>query len=271
MIEYEQTDGCGSVRVKTTEGFAVLSFACSNPTRPLSLQCRVSAGSSSHLAGVIVENLVERYCPSVLVVEGDNTQLRYKPKIAQMFRCWTQDSQSVYAEAFSSRDLFNRVCSMSAAMQKYDLVRVQNEDIQFFKSRDVLKKIRENTMPFEFLSIKEECDYSIRSSCVNCVRDIISTATAALPLLSEKKQQPFIQAIALLEAKQQEGGRGFDVKHSYIQEAANAILLPCIVQFGNTHPFTQRIFAEFSKTTSKYIAASQEFMDNHAEILDSDS
>ena len=105
MIEYEQTDGCGSVRVKTTEGFAVLAFACSNPTQPLSLQCRVSAGSSSHLAGVIVENLVERYCPSVLVVEGDNTQLRYKPKIAQMFRCWTQDSQSVYAEAFSSRDL----------------------------------------------------------------------------------------------------------------------------------------------------------------------
>lgn len=271
MIEYEQTDGCGSVRVNTVEGFAVVSFDCSNPTRPLSLQCRVSAGSSSRLAGFVIENLAERYEPSVLVVESENTELRYKPKLCEMFRCWTQNSQSVYAKAFSSRDLFSRVCNISCAMQQYDLVRIQNEEIQLFKSRDVLKKIRERTKPFEFLSIKEECDYTIRSSCVDCVRDIISTAQAALPLLSEKKREPFAEAIALLQAKQQEGGRGFDVKHSYIQETANALLLPCIVQFGNTHPFTQKVFGEFSKTTSRYITASESFLDSHAEILDTNS
>ena len=270
MIQHEKTDGGGSVRVKSPDGFAVVAYTLSNPTSPLSVQCSISGGSTPRFAVAVMESLVQKYTPSVLFVETSATELKYKPKIDELFRCWTADSQSLYAEAFSSRELFNRVCSITAAMQNYDFVRVNSEEMQFFRTHDVMKKIRENTKPFEFLNIKEECDYSIRGSCVDCVRDLVSTARNTLNLLPEKQQIPFLEALNLIENKQRHGGYAFDTKHSYIQETVNALVLPAIVKYGN-HQFTQNLVNALSKTTSSYVSASEEFLNNYAEILESNS
>jgi hypothetical protein len=268
MIQHEKTDNGGSVRVKSPEGFSTVHFTYSNPDSPLSLWCSVSAGSLPHLSSAVVSSLVERYAPSVLLVESDRTEIRYAPKIGSLFRCWTHGKQSVLAEAFSSRDMFNRVCSLSYAMQNTDFVRVEGDEMKLYGYHAVLSKLRENTMPFEFLNLKEECDHSIKFASAKCVERITAAAIAALPTLPKSQYKRFNQALHEISVRQQ-GERGFDTRYSYIQEVVTAVLLPAVVRFGSDHLFTQTVFAEFSDSASIYVKACEDFLTEHGEIDDS--
>lgn len=268
MIQHEKTDNGGSVRVKSTEGFATVHFTYSNPDSPLSLWCSVGAGSSPRLALSVASSLVERYAPTILVLESDRTEMRYAPKVGSMFRCWTHGKQSVLAEAFSSREMFNRVCSLSYAMQNTDFVRVEGDEIKLYGYHAVLSKLRENTMPFEFLSLKEECDHTIKSASARCVERITAAAIAALPSLPKSRQEQFRQALHEISVKQS-SERGFDTRYSYIQEVVTAVLLPAVVRLGGDHPFTRTVFAEFSDSASAYVKACEAFMAERDEIDDS--
>lgn len=269
MIEHEKTDKGGSVRVRSAEGFATVHFTYSNPDSPLSLWCGVGAGSSPRLSAAVMGNLVERYAPTVLVVESDRTEIRYAPKVGSLFRCWTHGKQSVLAEAFSSREMFNRVCSLSYAMQNTDFVRAEGDELKLYGYHSVLNKLRQNTSPFEFLSLKEECDHNIKRTSVDCVDRIVSAATSALDTISGSQRQRF--AVALQEISQRQlRERGFDTRYSYIQEITTAVLLPAVVKLGSTHPFTQKVFGEFSDSAAQYITVCEEFLNEYGEIDTSD-
>ena len=125
MINHEQTDSGGSVSVNCGEGFCSLAYHLSNKTSPLSMQCSVYKGSSADIVGFVVSSLLEKHSPTVLLMKSKDTAVRFCPKMGELFRCWTQGDQTVYAKAFSSRKLLERVCSLSYAMQNADFVRVE--------------------------------------------------------------------------------------------------------------------------------------------------
>ena len=270
MIQYEQTDGGGSVTVKSAQGLASVSYLYSNPQSTLSLWCKASDASDPALVNTVVESLAERFAPTVLCVTAKHTETRYKPKVHSLFKCWSNPHQSVYAEAFSSREMFSRICSLSYAMHNTDIVKVIGEEMEFYEYRAVMNDLRKKTTPFEFLSIKEECDYSIKSTSAACVEALVRSATEFLKSLPDRQQQPFREALAVLSMRQSRE-RGFDTKYSYIQEATTAILLPAVVRLGSAHPFTQHIFGQFSSAASEYTGACTQFISEYAEILEQNS
>ena len=264
-IHNEKSGNGGTAWVTCAEGSARVFYTHSNPRQPLSMRCAVVKASAPNLAVALIEGLTQLHSPTVLVVESEATEIRYTPKIASSFRCWTHGNQSVFAEAFSSRDVFNRVCSLSCAMQNTDFVRVKGDEVQLYGYHAVLGKIRESTMPFEFLSIKEECDYSIKGASANCVERIVEAAEGALPHLSGGWADRFSAALCAIQ-EQQGSERGFGTRYSYIQEVVTAVLLPAVVRFGSTHPFTRAVFSEFSQSASAYVGACEAFLSEHREI-----
>jgi len=267
MIEHDTTDSGGSVRVNCTEGFCSLTYQLSNQIRPLSMQCSVGNGSTPVLVSAVVDSLLEKHEPTVLLMKSKDTAVRFRPKMGDLFRCWTQNEQTVYAKAFGSRKLLERVCSLSCAMQNVDFVRVEGEEIRLFGYYDVVKRIRENTTPFEFLSIKEECDYSMRTCSVGCLRTLVESATAQMDSLPRQDREAFSQVAEDLLRQQQCESFRFDTKYSYIQEAVVGIVLPALVKYGASHPFTAAVFTEFSKQASVYTEASEQFLTDCSEIL----
>jgi hypothetical protein len=267
MIEHDTTDSGGSVRVNCAEGFCSLTYQLSNKNRPLSMQCSVGNGSTPVLVSAVVDSLLEKHEPTVLLMKSKDTAVRFRPKMGDLFRCWTQNEQTVYAKAFGSRKLLERVCSLSYAMQNVDFVRVQGDEIRLFDYYDVVKRIRENTTPFEFLSIKEECDYSMRNCAVGCLRTLVESVNEGLDSLPRQDREAFSQVAEDLLRQQQCESFRFDTKYSYIQEAVVGIVLPALVKYGASHPFTAAVFREFSKQASVYTEASEQFLSDCSEIL----
>jgi len=271
MINHEQTDSGGSVSVNSGECFCSLSYQLSNKTSPLSMQCSVDKGSSPDIVGFVVSSLIEKHSPTVLLMKSKDTAVRFRPKVGDLFRCWTQGDQTVYAEAFSSRKLLERVCSLSYAMQNADFVRVEEDEIKLFGYYDVIKRLRENTTPFEFLSIKEECDYSMRTCAVGCLRTLAESARSNLHSIPQRDRGAFSEVTEELLNKQQQESFRFDTKYSYIQEAVVGIVLPALVKYGMQHPFTAAVFSEFSKQASVYTESSEQFLNDCREILNGKS
>jgi hypothetical protein len=264
MITHEPTDCGGSVTVNSPEGNATVHYTLSNKNNPLSLSAHCSTGSNTRVASAIVENLAERFAPSVLLVGSTKTDVRYTPKIGKMFRCWSSDRESVYAEQFSSRNLFSRVCSFSEAMSKTDIIRARGEELDFYSYHAVMSEVRSKKKPFEFLSIKEECDYTLRGTSARCVGEMIRAAQDNLSSLTVLRE-PFAEALDRIE-KKQEAERGYDTRYAYIREFCACILLPAVVKLGHNHPFTQSVFSRFSSASGDYISACEglvcEYLDN---------
>jgi hypothetical protein len=271
MINYEQTDSGGSVRVNCGEGICLLTYNLSNKTTPLSMQCSVGNGSTPDLVAAVVSSLLEKHEPTVLLMKSKDTAVRFRPKAGDLFRCWTQGDQTVYAEAFASRKLLERVCSLSYAMQNCDFVRVEDDEIKLFGYYDVVKRLRENSTPFEFLSLKEECDYSMRTCAAGCLRTLAESAKAHLYTIPQRDRGAFTEVTKELITKQQQESFRFDTKYSYIQEAVVGIVLPALVKYGTTHPFTAAVFTEFSKQASVYTESSEKFLNDCREILNGKS
>jgi hypothetical protein len=266
MIQHEQTDSGGSVTVKSPSGGAWVSYTVSNRENALALQCSVSRGSRAELSNAVVESLVEKHTPVVLWVEAPHTETRYRPKFGGLFKCWSNSDEAVFAEAFAARKMFSRICTLSYAMRNTDIIREDSGELKFYDYHSVLKEIRSKTKPFEFLSIKEECDYSIKRASVDVVESVVSAAQGSLQTLTEKNSRRFGDALTRLE-QMQSREHGFDTRYSYIQEATVSVLLPAVVTLGNAHPFTKSVFDVFSSAASKYTEACHEFLADFDEII----
>jgi hypothetical protein len=267
MIKHNETDKGGSVSVKTKSGFADVSYSLSNKTNPLSVSFSVCKGSDAELSVCVMESVMEKHAPTVVLVESTDILTRFRPKLQSLFRCWTQGNQTVYAKAFASRSLFERVCSLSYAMQHTDFVKVNGDDIDLFGYYDVVKCLRENTKPFEFLALKEECDYTMKTCSVRCTTDMLERAAELLQHIPASGRGAFQEAVDRMSSNQLDERGRFDTKYSYIQEVVTGLLLPSMVKYGMENPFTTGLFHEFSKQASIYTESSEEFLENTNEII----
>ena len=264
-IHDERGEGSGTATVSTRNRNAWVHYTVSNQNQPLCLWCSVGRGSLTALTMPVVEALCQRESPVVLVVESENTELRFTPKYSRLMRCWTHGNQSVFAESFSSREAFNRVCSLSYAMQRTDFVRVNGEAVDLFGYHSVLGKIREQVKPFEFLNIKEDCDYSIKGASARCVDKITTAALASVGELSPANRARFEESLHGIASKQL-AENGYDTRYSYIHELAAGILLPALVLHGAAHPFTRSVFSVFSESAGEYVEACEGFLREWREI-----
>lgn len=269
MIKHEQTDCGGSVTVKSREGMAFVDYTLSNPDKPLWLSAFCSSASAPRLVQAVVESLCERNSPVIVTMGSKHTEIRYTPKIGRLMRVWGNDRESVYAEAFTERNLFNRVCSFSNAMKNTDIIRAEEGQIDFYEYRSVLNEIRSNNSPFMFLTIKEDFDYTLRNTSAGCVGAMIRAAEAQLHEVNGSLRQSFTQALQRISDKQ-DCERGYDTKYAYIGEFCSCVLLPAVVKLGIEHPFTQRVFEEFSRASSTYISECNRIVGEYLDTTDAD-
>ena len=252
MITHEQTDCGGSVTVKSREGLAFVDYTLSNSNNPLWMSAYCGSGSTPRIAQAVIDSLYERLCPTIVTVGSKHTEIRYAPKVGRLLRVWGDERESVYAEAFAERKLFNRVCSLSNAMKHTDIIRAEGESVDLYDYRAVLSEIRAKTSPFEFLAIKEDCDYTLRNTSAGCVGGMIRAAREELDAVRGSLRESLAQALQRISDKQ-DGERGYDTKYAYIGEFCSCILLPAVVKLGVEHPFTQAVFTQFSRASSTYI------------------
>lgn len=265
MIQYEKTDSGGSVKVKSPEGFATVFFNHCNSDNPMSVWFSSSDKSSPRISLSVMNSLAERFTPSVVMIESTNTEIKYTPKIGSLFRCWTHKNQSVFSESISCRKTFDRVCSLSYAVHNTDFVRVRGEELDLYEYRDVLGRIRKNSSPFEFMSIKEECDHTIKKTSTDCVERIVSVGESCIDSISDRYRDRFSHAITEIYRKQK-NETGFDTRYSFMQELTTFVLLPAVVKLGSGHPFTRAVMNEFSASTAKYVQACDVFLKEYNEI-----
>lgn len=253
MIEHYATDSGGSVKVKSLNGSAHVSFSYSNPQDTLSLWCRVQPHSDTSLSAAIIGNLAERYAPCVLSVFTEDTGLRFKPKYWNLKRGWTHKSASVFAESMSAKAQFETICLFATAMGNTDFIREKNGEIDFYSRADVLRWLHGKCSPLEFTALKEECDYRLRKTASECVEALVDSATDSLLWLDSGDVAAFESALNELKRRQ---GRehGFDTRYAHIQEFCTAVALPALVRLGADDPFTAQIWEDFCKFSTAYLA-----------------
>lgn len=267
MIEHYATESGGSVKVKSLNGSAQVSFSYSNPQDTLSLWCRVQPHSDTHLSAAIIDNLTERYSPCVLSVFTEDTGLRFKPKYWNLFRGWTHKTVSVFAESMNAKRQFETICLFSAAMGNTDFIRARGESIDFYSRGDVLRWLHEQCSPMEFVALKEECDYRLRKTAAECVESLLDSATDALLWLDSADATVFESALD--EIKRRQGREhGFDTRYAHVQEFCTAVALPALVRLGEENPFTAQIWEDFCKFSSAYLADCGEIMRDYREIME---
>ena len=267
MIEHYATESGGSVKVKSLNGSAHVSFSYSNPQDTLSLWCRVQPHSDTNLSAAIINNLAERYTPCVLTVFTEDTGLRFKPKYWNLFRGWTHKTVSVFAESMNAKPQFETICLFSAAMGNTDFIRAEGERIDFYSRGDVLRWIHERCSLLEFTALKEECDYRLRKTAADCVESLLDSATDALVWLDSADAQLFESALDEIKRRQRRE-RGFDTRYAHVQEFCTAVALPALVRLGSDNPFTEQIWEDFCKFSSAYLADCGEIMRDYREIME---
>jgi hypothetical protein len=99
----------------------------------------------------------------------------------------------------------------------------------------------------------------------------VESVNLQIDSLPRQDREAFSQVAADLLRQQQCELFRFDTKYSYIQEAVVGIVLPALVKYETTHPFTAAVFAEFSKQASVYTEASEQFLSDCSEILNGKS
>ena len=268
MIKCEKTTNGGTLTVLNEGTETVLSFRLSDTTdTPLVLFMECSGHQDSKVQMALADNLVNRYCSPVVFLKTENAQVRYSPWLSNhVFRHSTKKSQSLYTKPFSEAKAFNRLWSLAECMNDFSFVRSVGDDLQVFDRYAVLKQIRLHLTPFEFLSVKEECDYAVQKACIKTTRNITEAAKAAVSH-SGKYEDAFSQIIARLDALQTEGSLSFDRKTAYLQEAIEQIFLPSVVLFGSSNPMTKEIVKGFVSGAAEYTEISEGFMGTYEECL----
>lgn len=268
MIQCERTENGGRISVSDGNRQATVVFHLSDTTpNPLTLRLHEEPESDVRLTFALADSLVERYQSPVVWLRTGSAELRYSPWIGNsVYRHSTTKEESLFTKPFDASKAFSRIYSLAEAMNDYSFVRSTDEDLQFFNRYTVLAQIRKHTKPFEFLSIKEECDYSVQSACVRTTREIIE---AAKRLLSETgiHREAFSQVLNRLETQQASNAISFDTKVAYLHEAVSDLCLPSIILFGTGNKFTRAITEAFTVNAAEYIRVSQELLEAYEDCL----
>lgn len=267
MIKCRKNNHGGSVTVRDGSTTTVLEFTVSDSSAvPLVLHLKCG-GIITRVVSALLESMVLKYRSPVVFTELANAQLRYMPSIANtVFRQFTHESRSVYTQPFPDSARMSRLLTLAEAMNSYCFVRTAGEDLQMFDRYTVLGTLRRHMTPFEFMSVKEECDYGVQNSCVDTTRKVIAAARSALTHAGSHSAA-FTEILNRVDGLQNTGAAAFDTKTSYIREAIECILLPALVLLGHENPFTRAVAGTFVQGAADYTSLSEEFMGTYEDAL----
>lgn len=267
MIKSEKTENGGTITVLNGGITTVLRFTVSDSTsNPLVFRMECS-GHDTRALSALIESLVMKYGSPVVFVRSENAQTRYAPSIANsVFRHSTRGNESLYTRPFPDGGVFSRLWTLAESMNEYRFLRSVEEELQVFDRYAVLGSLRRHMKPFEFMSVKEECDCTIQGSCVDTTRAVIQAARDAVSHTGSHAPA-FRQVLDRMDRLQTDGSQSFDTKTSYILETIESIFLPAAVLLGHGNPFTQAVAAAFVGGAAKYTAVSEEFMGTYEDAF----
>jgi len=267
MIQCEKRPNGGRLRVVARGNENVLDFTLSNSGSPLTLSVTEQYGNEPTITVAMVDGLVQRYSPPVVWFTSGNAELRYSPCFANdVYRHSTVHETSLYTRPFSDGKAFSRIYALAEAMCQYALVRSVNEQLQIFDRHAILSKFRKAMKPIEFLTIKEESDYSIQGACVDATREAISSGKEQLDATKEYRAG-FAEVLHELETRQNGSAYSFDAKTAYLREVVAGVCLPAIVLFGSNHPFTQAVSGAFARGAARYAQISEDLLQTYEDAL----
>lgn len=267
MIHCEKTSNGGRIRAVAHGHENVLEFTLSNRILPLTLSITEQYGNEPSITVAMVEALVTRYSPPVVWLTSQNTELRYTPSFTNtVYRHSTVHETSLYTNPFGDGKKFSRIYSLAEAMCQYSIVRSVNEELQIFDRYAILANFRKALKPIEFITIKEESDYSIQTVCVDATRNTIDVGKKNLDTTGEYRNS-FAEVLHELETRQNCSAYSFDAKTAHLREVVAGVCLPAIVLFGNEHPFTQAVTLAFADGATKYAQITEEMFEAYEKAL----
>ncbi len=245
MITHKQKSKGGEFTVHTPQGNTIVEYTLSNSIGSvLCLRCCIITGEAKY-ASSILSSLVEKYTPSVLVTETHIREVLYQKRISGMNRHETQNKTSLYFSVEENKDLISRVWKNSLTM---NCIEDSKDDMVF------LKIIREETKPFEFLSIKEEYDYMRREHCKSTVVKLLEIAE--LFSLDES----FCYIIKMLKNKIQKDTQFYQSTDENVLQCTEELVIPAIIRLGSTHSFPIKLLESLGESIANYSLAKEEFL-----------
>lgn len=244
MISHKQISKGGEFTVHDTAGDTVVEYTISNSIGSvLCLRSCVMTGNVKYATNII-SSLIEKYTPSVLVLQSSLREVLYQRRMGTMNKIETKNKTSLYAQ--SAEDI-----NLLASLWKTGIMMESSEDCG--NTTMVLKKIRENTKPFEFLSIKEEYDYLCRGSCNRAMDDILKISRCSID------DKSFDVVIKSLKNKMSQDAKFYESNIGGILQCVEEIIIPAIIRLGETHPFPNKLIESFGESVGKYFHIREEF------------
>lgn len=254
MIKTSNKPNGGEIRVEHGRDTAHVDFTITNQGYPvLCLTCRTKQGNAK-LTENIVSALVEKYSPLVMVLETPMKELKYAGKFQPLLRC-----DSLFINNREHREFFEKLITTAEAIDSWAFVNKKESSIDFYKRHAILKMIRENTTPFEFLSIKEECDYSARERCSKGFREVVQVAKSSLEHCHQHKTC-LESVVKYLEKTGEDEFRNSCDTTNGMKKCVTELIVPSIIWLGESHSFVQSIVKTFDAEATKYYEDSNEFL-----------
>lgn len=255
MITNTKQPHSGEIRVEHEQKTAGVDYTITNEGSPtLCLHCRTQQGNV-RMTENIVNALVEKHSPFVLVLETPMQELRYNSRFHSMMRC----NMGLYTNNREHKDFFGKLMQTAEAMDSWTFANKTESSVDFYKRQSILKMIRENTTPFEFLSIKEECDYNSRMVCRKGFHEILDAAKSSLK--SAPQHKTCLESVIVYIEKT--GNIEFQTISDMtngMRKCVTELIIPSILWLGESHPFVKSIVKTFDKESIKYYQDSTDFL-----------
>lgn len=245
MITHKQRAKGGEFTVHTPQGNTVVEYKLSNSIGSvLCLRCCVINGEAKYASSVL-SSLVEKYTPSVLIIETNIREILYQKRISRMNRYETQNKTSLYSFVEENKEVICEVWKNSISINSMEDCR---DDIKF------LKIIREQTKPFEFLSIKEEYDYLRREHCKSTVFKILEISDL-FPL-----DESFSYIIKTLKNRIRKDTEFYQSKDECVLQCTEELVIPAIIRMGANHTFPIKLIESLGRSVASHSRAKEEFL-----------
>lgn len=255
----------GEILVEHQQKTAGVDYTITNDGSPtLCLHCRTNQGNA-RLTENIVNALVEKYSPFVMVLETPMQELRYNSQFHSLLRCSSVERYTLYTSNREHKEFFTKLMQTAEAIDSWTFANKTEASIDFYKRQSVLKMIRENTTPFEFLSIKEECDYNTRMMCRNGFNEILNAARCSLESSQHKTRLESV--VDYIENSGDEEFQNISDMTNGMQKCVSELIIPSVVWMGQAHPFVRSLVEKFDEESTKYYKDSTDFLSAFATAL----
>lgn len=245
MITHKQKSKGGEFTVHSPQEDTVVEYVLSNCVGSvLCLRCFVHKGNSKNALGVL-SAVCEKYNPSVMIVNTSIQEVLFNKRINEMYRHETINKSSLYAGVGENRELICKMWKNSSSLNSKENC---TNDIR------ILKTIREQTTPFEFVLVKEEYDYIRREHCRSTVFEILEISRLFSP------NDDFSNNTKYLSKKINKDLHFYESNSESVLQCVEEIIIPAIIIMGSVHSFPIKLIESLGKCIKNYSDKKEEFL-----------